>query len=86
MKNYKMYCYHGTKKSNIEGILKNGFKKGTYFSLHLEDAREYGGNYIFRVGFNSDLSIYDWQFRVDKRIPPSRIISLHKITIKSINI
>ena len=84
MKNYKSYCYHGTKKGNIEGILKNGFKKGAYFALHLEDAREYGGNYIFRVGFNSDLSIYDWQFRSVKRIPVSRIISLHKITIKKL--
>ena len=83
MKRYKNYCYHGTTKNNIESILKNGFKKRTYFALHLEDALEFGGVYIFRVGFNSPLS-FDWQFRVIKNVPAKRIISLKKYTIKKL--
>ena len=87
MKKYKRYSYHGTTKRNAEKILKTGFKKGTWFALHLEDALEFGGEYVFRVGFNDDVSRYYWQFKTIEKIPISdRVISLKKYDIKTIRI
>ncbi|KKL64595.1 hypothetical protein LCGC14_2163390, partial [marine sediment metagenome] len=28
-------CYHGTKARNVPGIVRDGFKEGTYFARHL---------------------------------------------------
>lgn len=42
--------WHGTNRKNANKILKDGyFKKGTWFAHHLEDALEFGGNYVFAV-------------------------------------
>ena len=75
---YERYSYHGTTKKNAEKIKKEGFKKGTWFALHLEDALEFGGEYVFRIGFNDTVSQYYWQFQTLEKISPGRIISLKK--------
>ncbi len=64
--------FHGTTKENAKIILKEGFKVGTYFGRHLEDALHMGGNYIFEVLFEEDTGDY-WEIRNGERIPTNRI-------------
>ncbi len=67
-------CYHGTNKENAQSILKEGFRPGTYFTWHLEDAIEKGGNYVFEVAFDDPPN--HWQFAfTDKSVEPDRIVS-----------
>ena len=83
MKKYKRYSYHGTTKKKAEKIKENGFRKGTWFALHLEDALEFGGEYVFRVGFNDMVSQYYWQFKTLQKVSVDRIISLKKYISKT---
>ena len=69
--------FHGTNKKNAEAILENGFEPRTYFVLHLEDALEFGGEYIFSVVL--DGGDKNWQPRPDKRIHKNKISRLIKI-------
>ncbi len=67
--------------------MEGGFKKNTWFALHLEDALEFGGEYVFRVGFNDLVSQYYWQFKTIEKIPISkRVISLKKYDAKIVRI
>ena len=69
-------CYHGTTKRTAETILRRGFKEGTYFAKHLEDAIGYGGRHVFEVAFQNKWDSPEvWQFRAWEIIPPSRIVS-----------
>lgn len=70
--------YHGTNKANAQSIVKNGFRPGTYFGIHQEDALGYGGNYLFEVAIESDKipKGVDWEFCNDELIKPSKIVSL----------
>ncbi len=52
----RIICYHGTNWRSAQAILREGFKPGTYFAFHLEDAVGYGGPYVFEVGFPSSVS------------------------------
>jgi len=63
----KRLFYHGTTKENAEKILKSGyFKEYTYFANHLEDALEFGGDYVFFVWFEGDgRSMRKWQFKYE---------------------
>ena len=81
---YTRYSFHGTTEKNAKKIQKEGFKKNTWFALHLEDALEFGGEYVFMVGFYDEVSLYYWQFKTKDKIPPSRIKSLKKYTIRRI--
>jgi len=59
----KYISYHGTSRRNALSIIKTGFRKGTFFAKHLEDAIEFarGSNpiieikeiYVFGVQFDS---------------------------------
>ena len=69
-------CYHGTKKKNVNKILKEGFKPDTFFSTHLEDALHYGGQFVFEVAFK-DKDLPDWwQVVCGNHVPSNRIICL----------
>ena len=82
-KNSLKICYHGTKKENVEQILKTGFRPNTYFALHLEDALEYGGEHIFEVCFQRDVVLNDnWQFVNVKTILPDKIVRYRVINDK----
>ena len=83
-KEFARYSFHGTNKRNAIKIQKEGFKKRTWFALHLEDAIEFGGNYVFMVGFDNGFSLYYWQFKTLEKIPIDRIVSLKKYTIEAI--
>lgn len=74
-------CYHGTDGVAAKAIQEDGFKGGTYFAKHLEDAIEFGGWHIFEVSFSvNDLPNHSesWQFRIGEVVPPDRIVS-HRI-------
>ena len=49
-----MIAYHGTNKEAAESIKLTGFRQGTYFAYHKEDAIEFGGKYVFEVEFSDD--------------------------------
>ena len=78
-------AYHGTNASNAAKIMKSGFRRDTWYALHLEDALEFGGLHIFGVTFPDNLSVGSrrrrnveeddlWQFTAD-HVPKSRIVS-----------
>ena len=77
-----LYCYHGTNGENSKSILKDGFREGTYFAYHLEDALTFGGQYVFLVEFdetkfnNTDDENDRWQFWIINPIAPDKIKSL----------
>jgi hypothetical protein len=66
--------WHGTNKENALKIIKNGFLPNTHFALHLEDALEMGGSWVFMVKFNDKNE--NWQFLNKKRIPKEKIVRL----------
>ena len=71
--------YHGTNLVNARKILKEGFKKDTYFACHLEDAVGYGGLYVFEVSYPVFLIPKNcWQFLNGEGIPPEFIVRLTK--------
>ena len=74
IKEFKIW-YHGTNKENSELILKNGFKKGTYFANHLEDAIGFGGKYVFEVALLMDKKNY-WEWITPIIISKNKIIRL----------
>lgn len=67
-------CYHGTDWFHAACILREGFREGTYFAKHLEDAIEYGGPCVFGVAFGAAELPPHWQFVARGRIPASRIV------------
>ncbi len=70
---------HGTNLRNARKILKEGFKKDTYFARHLEDAIGYGGLYVFEVAYPVVLIPKNcWQFLNRERVPPEFIVRLTK--------
>ncbi len=67
--------FHGTTKENVDIILKTGFKAGTYFGKHLEDAIHMGGDCVFEVLFEESPTDY-WEYISSEVIPASKIRSL----------
>lgn len=70
--------YHGTNKDAAEIILKEGFQPYTYFGKHMEDALNYGGDYIFTIFFENDPIDY-WEYKNAEIIPSSEILMLYQI-------
>jgi len=77
-------CYHGTTEKNANKILKDGFKSGTYFAMHLEDAIGFGGDYVFEVLFNSKRfnGVVDWQFHTLEKISSDNIVGLKHYNVE----
>lgn len=65
-------CFHGTTKENADKILTEGFNVGTYFAKHLEDALEFGGEYVFFVKFEGN-GFSGWQFHLRNHLLPDKI-------------
>jgi len=56
--------WHGTTSARkARSILRNGFRKGTYFARNLQDALEFGGRHILTVQFR-----VDWKNRHGKAL------------------
>ncbi len=83
-------CFHGTRKENVKSILEIGFNVGTYFAYHLEDAIEFGGEYIFMVEFDetkfNNIDDDSWQFWIRVKITPDKIRRLTKYKVRKIAI
>jgi len=74
-----LIVYHGTNWVNAKKILAGGFKEGTYFSIHLEDALGYGGGCVFEVAYPVFLIPKRcWQFRTQNGVLPEFIVRLTK--------
>lgn len=72
-------CWHGTNKEAAMAILEEGFNPDSWFALHLEDALEFGGPWVFEVMFDDPpdgWEQFEWQFHRLEAIPESQIISL----------
>ena len=68
-------AFHGTSEENVESILGEGFRVGTYFAHHIGEARHYG-SCIFAVEFREDGFEGDddgWQFHLRDPLAPSAI-------------
>ena len=78
---YNQICYHGTDRQKAQAILKNGFKKWTYFGKHQEDAIGFGGTYIFAVAFVRETLPKGWQFIIRRKVSPKRIVEHYRITV-----
>lgn len=82
--------YHGTSKENAEKILRDGFKKYTYFAKNLRDAIGFGGGYVFEVVLkhNHNPEWFEhfrcWQTMNKEHISPDKIVSLKKYSEKEV--
>lgn len=66
--------FHGTNKHNSVLIRKNGFRTGTWFARHMEDAIEFGGPYVFYVNVTfPGYKPYKWQVCSSNKIPAKSI-------------
>ncbi len=72
------FWYHGTSKENADSILKSGFRAGTYFAKHLEDAVGYGGPYVFEVVLYFPGENPPWQHKSGDPVPSDQIFSLKR--------
>jgi len=71
--------FHGTKNNDIAlKILKDGFAEGTWFAAHLEDAIEYGGEYVFYV--DAKFPTRKWQMCSANPISNYSILKVVKFT------
>lgn len=75
--------FHGTKDwKTAKQILRGGFAPLTYFGLNLQDALEFGGEYIFYVVLKC--GDRNWQPRPSDVVPIDRILRLIKVSPKMI--
>ena len=75
--------FHGTTAGNADQIRTVGFRPGTFFAQHLEDAIEFGGSHVFEVAFPADVASRDgWQIREDRPVSSDRIVAYYRITQK----
>lgn len=65
--------FHGTHYALAAKIEREGFKPGTWFARHMEDAVAFGGNCIFWVRVTFDKTPLKWQVHCVNRIPASSI-------------
>ena len=78
------YLFHGTERSNVDSIMKNGFQEGTFFAKHLEDSLSLGcGEVIFWVWFDYYPTEY-WEYVSREIIKPNRIRMVSEFNIESI--
>lgn len=73
-------AFHGTNLRGALGISRHGFKLGTYFARHAEDALEFGGSIVFHVTFEEwedDRDADDqWQWREPEVVPFDRVVRI----------
>lgn len=78
--------FHGTNGMAAIGVLKDGFRVGTWFARHLEDALAFGGPHVFEVALDADKvntdsdAVTPWQVHTLEVIPPERIVGYSVFT------
>lgn len=84
---WKMF-YHGTNKATASKIIKEGFKRGSYFSTHLEDAIKFGkadetvGVFVFQVSIKLPYDHTYWEYVTTNKIPARQIVKLREFYAK----
>jgi len=69
--------YHGTDVEAAEKIGKIGFKSGTWFAEHLEDALAFGGDTVFEVALDhTPVKDGNWQMCIAEPIPFDAVVSI----------
>ena len=72
--------YHGTTTNNYWRIKQDGgFREGTWFSRHMEDAQQMGGSVVLKVNVLFDVYESEWQVCASNSIPFSRIIAVYRV-------
>jgi len=77
------YWYHGTTPGNAATILKDGFKKGSYFSKELVSSLVMGGEHIFWAWFDKDPTKC-WEYISEESVGPERVAYLTAIKVKQL--
>jgi len=83
-KTYWKKYYHGTDKKTADLIMKNGFKRGSFFATHMEDAVGYGGNYVFEVSIRLPYDHTYWEYVTPVKIPARQIMRLFRFNTTEI--
>lgn len=69
--------FHGTDPETAEKIGRAGFRPGTYFAAHLEDALAFGGEVVFEVALDHEPVKADaWQICVGDRVAVGEVVSI----------
>ena len=71
--------FHGTSHKNAESIKREGFRVGSWFARHMEDAVEFGGPVVFAVKVTFGRTPMRWQACCSNPLPPSIIIREYEI-------
>ena len=69
-----MIWYHGTNAEAAQQIMREGFRPGTNFASHLEDALGYGGLHVFDVALREPRGEERWQWDCLEAVPPESIV------------
>lgn len=77
-------CYHGTNQKAARLIRKHGFRPGSYFARHLEDALGFGGRVVFGVVFDDAAVPNHWQLTISGIVNPDRIVSITTYQAKKV--
>jgi len=77
-------CFHGTNEASANNILREGFRAGTWFARHLEDAIWYGGLHIFEVVFKTEGLPANWQVHYLKEVSVDKIVGYYLFTRNTI--
>ena len=72
--------YHGTRPENVDSIKTDGFREGTWFARHMEDAAGYGGSHVFSVRVSFSVDPERWQVCCSNAIPACAIERLSIVT------
>lgn len=65
--------FHGTDWRSALKIQRDGFRAGTWFARHMEDAVEFGGDCVFWVKVRFSRAPMKWQACSSNQIPASAI-------------
>lgn len=72
--------FHGTQKEHVASIQREGFKEGTYFARHMEDAANFGGPCVFFVKVHFERPSLDgWQVVCANQVPAKAILGLRYV-------
>ena len=77
-----IFAYHGTTEEAVDGILRDGFKVGTYFTNHFDSAVRMGGPYVFGIVFDKEFAYWEW--RNSEIIPPDRIAYVQRVEMENV--
>ena len=86
--NQQKLWWHGTTSARkARTILRDGFRKGTYFARHLENALEFGGRHVLVASFTISANgrgARSWQVCLSNALPASAIVNYEVYSIRHV--